>query len=75
MPILQAARASGQIPFDDVALSGAQIHAVVPDAEAFRQPVRELLESNGIKVNAVDWIAPTLEDVFISSVKPEGVQS
>lgn len=27
-----------------------------------------MLAEHGIKVSAVEWIAPTLEDVFISSV-------
>jgi hypothetical protein len=53
-----------------VALYGAQIHAVVPDAEAFMQPIEALLASEGIEVNTIAWIAPTLEDVFISAVKP-----
>jgi ABC-2 type transport system ATP-binding protein len=69
MRILQAASKSGLLPLDDVALYGAQIHAVVPDAEAFQGPVADLLAEQGIAVSAVEWIAPTLEDVFISSVK------
>jgi len=72
MPVLQAAQASGRIPFDEVALYGAQIHAVVPEAAAFTEAVRALLEANDIPVNTIQWIAPTLEDVFISSVKPRG---
>jgi ABC-2 type transport system ATP-binding protein len=69
MGVLKAAQQSGRLPHDEVAFYGAQIHAVVPDAEAFRQPVRELLESEGVGVTSVEWIAPTLEDVFISTVK------
>lgn len=67
----QAAR-EGQIPFDEVALYGAQIHAVVPDAEQYRAQVEALLAGQGIRVHAVDWIAPTLEDVFISAIKARG---
>jgi ABC-2 type transport system ATP-binding protein len=70
MRVLQAAKASGQFPLDEVALYGAQIHAVVPDAEVFKQPIEALLASEGIEVNTIEWIAPTLEDVFISAVKP-----
>ncbi len=69
MRVLKKAQASGRLLFDEVALYGAQIHAVVPDAEAFKQPIEELLASEGINVNAIEWIAPTLEDVFISAVK------
>jgi ABC-2 type transport system ATP-binding protein len=68
MRILLAAKESGALPLDEVALYGAQIHAVVPDAEAFKQPVRDLLVREGVRVNDVVWIAPTLEDVFVSAV-------
>jgi ABC-2 type transport system ATP-binding protein len=69
MRVLQAARASGRIPFDEIALYGAQVHAVVPDADQWKGPVWDLLVEAGIDVHAVEWIAPTLEDVFISSVR------
>ncbi len=72
MPALLAAKASQQIPLDEVALYGAQIHAVVPDAESYKQPLLELLAREGVNVSGMEWIAPTLEDVFISSVKPRG---
>ena len=72
MRILRQAQAEGHIPFDEIALYGAQIHAVVPDARTFKTPVRELLIRSGIDVHAIEWIAPTLEDVFISSVKARG---
>ena len=70
--ILQRAGDGGHIPFDEIALYGAQIHAVVPDAAAFQAPVRALLVEHGIDVHGVEWISPTLEDVFISSVKARG---
>ncbi|HEY89218.1 MAG TPA: ABC transporter ATP-binding protein [Thermoflexia bacterium] len=69
MRVLQAAQASGTLPLDEVALYGVQIHAVVPDATEFRQPLRELLAAAGVPVTNIAWIAPTLEDVFISAVK------
>lgn len=69
MHVLRRAAEEGQIPFDEVALYGAQIHVVVPDAETYRDPVHQLLLEHGIDVRSVAWIAPTLEDVFISSVK------
>ncbi len=70
MPILQAAVRNGELPFDEVALYGAQIHVVVPSAQEFREPVRALLEGRGVRVRGIEWIAPTLEDVFISAVRP-----
>jgi ABC-2 type transport system ATP-binding protein len=67
--VLKAAQEMGDLPLDEVALYGAQIHAVVPDAEQYKQPVRETLTQAGVAVRAVEWIAPTLEDVFISAVR------
>jgi len=72
MAVLKAAQQGGRLPSDEIAFYGAQIHAVVPDAEAFEQPIRELLEDQGVGVRSIEWIAPTLEDVFISAVKPPG---
>jgi hypothetical protein len=34
----------------------------------YKQVVRSLLIAENIQVNSLEWIAPTLEDVFISSV-------
>ncbi len=69
MLVLKAAQAAAKIPFDEVALYGAQIHAVVPDARQYREAVRQLLADEKVEVHSVEWIAPTLEDVFISAVK------
>ena len=69
MRVLKAAQQSGQIALDEVALYGAQIHAVVPNAYQSMGSIRDLLEAENIEIKGIDWIAPTLEDVFISSVK------
>ncbi len=68
MRVLKAAQQSRRLPLDEVALYGAQIHAVVPDAETYKGIIRDLLDAENIAVTAIEWIAPTLEDVFISSV-------
>ncbi|HOR01236.1 MAG TPA: ABC transporter ATP-binding protein [Anaerolineae bacterium] len=65
---LHSAREDGLLPLGEVALYGAEIHAIVPDAQAWQQPIRDLLEAQGTAVQSIDWIAPTLEDVFISTV-------
>ncbi len=69
MRILKAAQQSHRIPLDEVALYGAQIHAVVMNAQEYKDAIRRLLKEENIHVNSIEWIAPTLEDVFISSVK------
>ncbi len=70
MRSLKAAQDSGRVPLDEVALYGAQIHAVVPSALEYREVIRALLTEKNIEVRSIEQIAPTLEDVFIASVKP-----
>jgi ABC-2 type transport system ATP-binding protein len=68
MRVLKAAQQSERLPLDEVALYGAQIHVVTPSAKTYTQAIRELLAAAGFEVRSIEWIAPTLEDVFISSV-------
>ena len=58
--------------FDEVALYGALIHAVAPDVQALKPEIAERLQSAGVQVRTMDVIAPSLEDVFISSVREHG---
>ncbi len=67
--LLQVAKESGAIPFDEVALYGANLHAVVPEAAAYLAPIQALLEEQGVTGVRIRAITPTLEDVFISAVK------
>jgi ABC-2 type transport system ATP-binding protein len=67
--ILKSAKQKNILPFEEVAMYGAQVHAVVPDAEEYKEPIRSLLISKNITVHGIEWITPTLEDVFISTVK------
>ena len=55
--------------FTEVALYGALIHAVAPRAEMLKAEVQQRLAGSGVQVYAVDAIAPSLEDVFISSTR------
>jgi ABC-2 type transport system ATP-binding protein len=55
--------------FEEVALYGALIHAVAPDVVALKPQVEEQLGRASVQVRTLDVIAPSLEDVFISSVR------
>ena len=68
--VLQRAQQEGRLPLEEVALYGAEIHVVLPDARKLQASVRRLLEAAEIEVRHMAPIAPTLEDVFISAVKP-----
>lgn len=70
MLLLREARDHGKIPMEEVALYGAQIHVVlVRDEESLKVAIASLLESACIEIASLEWIAPTLEDVFISAVR------
>ncbi|MDR3573548.1 MAG: ABC transporter ATP-binding protein [Anaerolineaceae bacterium] len=67
--ILKTAAQNRQLLLDEVALYGAQVHAVVPDVPVYKEKIMALLLANQITVRSIEWIAPSLEDVFISTVK------
>ena len=75
MRILKEAQKNKKLPLEEVALYGAQIHIVVPGAEEYRRPVAELLASQGVQTGHLEWIVPTLEDVFISTIREATVRS
>jgi len=57
---------------EDVSIFGNNIHANVIDAELSKEKIKESLESeHSIKVNRIDEITPTLEDVFIHLLEKE----
>jgi ABC-2 type transport system ATP-binding protein len=68
MLVLKSAQQNGDMPLDEVALYGAQIHVVVPDSENYRNAIRRTLDDADIPITSLEWIEPTLEDVFISAV-------
>ena len=57
--------------FDEVALYGALIHVVGENLENHRPAIERLLRDQEVEIRSMDIIAPSLEDVFISSVKEE----
>ena len=64
-----AAEPERRLPIEEVALYGAQLHVVASDAEGIQPIVASLLEGAGLEVRSMEWIAPSLEDVFISNVR------
>jgi len=55
--------------FDEVALYGALIHVIADNGENHKPTILKTLQDEGIKVTSVDLIAPSLEDVFVSSLQ------
>jgi ABC-2 type transport system ATP-binding protein len=71
----QALRALRELDgLDEVALYGALIHVVAEGVAERRREIEGLLVSARVKVRTLDVIAPSLEDVFISSVRESKVR-
>ncbi len=66
---LKAAQAGQVLPLEEVALYGAQIHVVVHSAQDDAQAILDFLAAQGLPAPHIEWIAPTLEDVFISAIR------
>jgi len=75
MAALSGARRQGELPVEELAMYGAQVHAIVPDGATNLGPLRRLLEREGIPVRSVTVIAPTLEDVFISAIRAHSAET
>ncbi len=55
--------------FDDVSLYGALVHVVSRDVDAHRPQIKEMLKEAGVEIKGMNVIAPSLEDVFVASVR------
>ncbi len=55
--------------FDEVALYGALIHVVADGVAEHKPRIAQALAEAGVQVQAMDVIAPSLEDVFIANVR------
>jgi hypothetical protein len=56
----------------DGQLYGALIHVVAEDVEAHRARVEAAFREAGIEIRSMGIIVPSLEDVFIASVRDRG---
>jgi ABC-2 type transport system ATP-binding protein len=57
----------------EIALYGAQVHVVAEGIGAMIPDVESALNAEGIQVHSLAVIPPSLEDVFISSVRDVAV--
>jgi ABC-2 type transport system ATP-binding protein len=70
MDALAALRATPAVR--DAALHGVAIHAVVDDPAAAAAQIAAALRARGVQVQRIAPRGPSLEDVFVSLVEPEG---
>ena len=61
--------ASAVVGVRDAALFGRDIHLMTADAEALAPRLKRELEASGFRVDAIERITPSLEDVFVSLIE------
>jgi len=58
--------------FKDVHIFGEDLHLVVSDAAGEQQGIRDYLEGQGIVVEGILRVDPSLEDIFVSAIAGPG---
>ena len=66
---LRSAQAAGDISIMDISLYGSLVHILAPDIEAHTSTIRNYLEASGCEIISMTIIEPSLEDVFIASMR------
>jgi len=62
----------GRVPaVHEAALFGSLLHAIVADAAVDAPALRAALDAGGLRVERIEKISPSLEDVFVSLVEAE----
>lgn len=73
--ILRSAKRNGKLRIDDVELFGTSVHIVAPDLEVYQPQIHSELHQAHIDPGPMALIEPTLEDVFIASMRTPGLQN
>ncbi len=66
--LLEEAKESGQLPLDSIELYGSMVH-LYSENPNLQKLVKKFLNQNNAHVNQIFPIEPSLEDVFIESVR------
>ena len=67
--VLRAARESGRLPLDEVAMYGPLVHVTGPEMERYQEMIAAELHQAGIEPGNMVVIEPSLEDVFIACMR------
>jgi len=67
--VLRAARESGRLPLEEVALYGSLVHVVAPDMSQYRDAIAAELRRADVEPGPMAIIEPSLEDVFIACMR------
>jgi ABC-2 type transport system ATP-binding protein len=69
--VLRERQEEGALPLHQVELFGSVVRLVTPEADTQRRPIKKALESAGVTPGDMSVIEPSLEDVFIASMRQE----
>jgi len=67
--VLRAARDSGRLPLEEVAMYGSLVHIVAQDMKRHQEAIAAELRQTGIEPGPMTIIEPSLEDVFIACMR------
>ena len=67
--VLRSAKQDGRLQFDDVELFGTLIHVIAPEREVLQPVINVELRQADIDPGPMALIEPSLEDVFIASMR------
>jgi len=67
--VLREVQSSRQLPLEDVELYGSLVHVIAPDMKKHQQVIADKLKQADINPGRMSIIEPSLEDVFIASMR------
>jgi ABC-2 type transport system ATP-binding protein len=67
--VLRDAQTSRQLPIEEVELYGSLVHVIAPEMEVLRSSISDVLNKADIDPGQTSIIEPSLEDVFIASMR------
>jgi ABC-2 type transport system ATP-binding protein len=73
--ILRERQEEGSLPLSQVELFGSVVRLVTPEAESQRRPIKKALENAGVTAGDMSVIEPSLEDVFIASMRQDETET
>lgn len=67
--VLRAAKNTEQMPLEEVELYGSLVHVVAPNIADHKSKIEQELGNANIAIEQIEIIEPSLEDVFIASMR------
>ena len=67
--VLRAAKADGRLPLESVELYGSLVHVIAEGVESLQEAIALELKQSDIESDRMAVIEPSLEDVFIASMR------